>query len=130
MRIWLIDDDSLTNMIHEAVVKRFDPKVEVEVFNEAQLAMLALENETLPLPDIILLDLNMPVMDGWGFLERYENLCRKVPICVVSSSIDPLEILDVKGFPSVVNYITKPLRVHHLEEVIKESIPNTLPASK
>ena len=71
------------------------------------------------IPDIILLDVNMPIMDGWQFLDEFEKLDspKKIVIYVVSSSIDPRDMNRVKNYKSVANYIIKPITVETLERI-------------
>jgi CheY-like chemotaxis protein len=73
------------------------------------------------LPDIILLDLNMPVLDGIQFLEEFVKVpCKKkIIIYVVSSSVDPEDVLRVKSFESVSDYIVKPVSVEKLKNILK-----------
>lgn len=72
------------------------------------------------LPDVILLDLNMPVLDGIQFLEEFTKVpCKKkIIIYVVSSSVDPEDILRAKSFENVSDYIVKPISVEKLKEIL------------
>lgn len=73
------------------------------------------------LPDVILLDLNMPILDGIQFLEEFTKVpCKKkIIIYVVSSSVDPEDILRAKSFDNVSDYIVKPISVEKLKEILK-----------
>jgi CheY-like chemotaxis protein len=74
------------------------------------------------LPDVILLDINMPIMDGWDFLEWYkvnkEGFARKIPVFMVSSSIDWRDIERAKSYDSVMDYISKPLTEGNFFEIV------------
>ena len=74
-------------------------------------------------PEIILLDLNMPVMDGWNFLREFAQIKapRKIPttIYVVSSSIDPKEIEKAKSYSLVTDYLIKPVDLQEFEAIFK-----------
>jgi CheY-like chemotaxis protein len=65
------------------------------------------------LPDIILLDINMPVMDGWGFMERYveimPRLGKKIVVYMVSSSINDEDIKRAKSISQISDYVIKPV---------------------
>ncbi len=74
------------------------------------------------LPDVILLDLNMPILDGIQFLEEFIKIpCKKkIIIYVVSSSVDPEDIQLAKSFKNVSDYIVKPISVKKLKEILKD----------
>lgn len=71
------------------------------------------------LPEIILLDLNMPVMDGWEFLDEFTQIPvkQKVVIYIVTSSIDPADFKRANKY-SINNYIVKPITVDTLSEIL------------
>ncbi len=73
-----------------------------------------------PLPDLILLDINMPVVDGWQFLEALAALPkpREVPVVMLTSSIDPEDMARARRFPAVKGFFSKPLSASILEQVL------------
>lgn len=72
------------------------------------------------MPEIILLDLNMPILDGWGFLDEIINieLPKTVTIFIVSSSIDPIDLQKAKEYSQVSNFIVKPVTVENLKKIL------------
>jgi CheY-like chemotaxis protein len=74
------------------------------------------------LPDIIFLDLSMPVMDGWEFLEEYSqlrcSLSKNISLFIVSSSISPEEVERSKTYAAVTDFLIKPLRAGKIEELL------------
>lgn len=74
------------------------------------------------LPDVILLDLNMPIMDGWQFLDEFVKIsCPKpVTIYIVTSSIDPADVERAKSYSSVNNYLVKPITSNNLKDALKD----------
>ncbi|MFT6828560.1 MAG: CheY-like chemotaxis protein, partial [Roseivirga sp.] len=74
------------------------------------------------LPEIILLDLNMPVMDGWQFLDQFVQIPtkKKTTIYIVTSSIDPEDLNRAKSYEAVTNYLVKPINIDTLTEILKD----------
>jgi CheY-like chemotaxis protein len=107
-RFYLIDDDSIFVFLTRKTLQVANLSTDLTVFEDGQKALLDLElsaNQPGLLPDIIFLDLNMPVLDGWGFLDKYQQLAplmsKKIAIYIVSSSISPSELERSQGIPVV-----------------------------
>jgi CheY-like chemotaxis protein len=123
-RVLLIDDNDIDNFINERMIttNSFSKLVIVKNSGESALQFLS-ENSDNPevLPQIIFLDLNMPVMDGFGFLEQYENLPESIrktcKVIVLSSSISPEDINRASTNQYVVKYVNKPLNEKYLEAI-------------
>lgn len=126
--ILLIDDEDITNFLHQSLIKKLNIDVKVDIAKNGQMALDYLNSEGQftenppPHPGLILLDINMPVMNGWEFLERYEqipeNRKAKIVLAMVSSSINPDDINRAKDLSDVNSYIKKPLTKETLEEFI------------
>jgi CheY-like chemotaxis protein len=120
-RVLLIDDNDIDNFINERMITttNFSQTVIVKASAEDALEYLRkLGDDTNQLPQVIFLDLNMPVVDGFGFLASYEALpdalkkfCK---IVVLSSSISPEDINRASTNPYVLKYINKPLNDKYL----------------
>ncbi|WP_339650564.1 response regulator [uncultured Maribacter sp.] len=94
------------------------------VYNNGQEAVDGLKEiikEKGTLPDVIFLDLNMPIMNGWEFLEEYENcsydISKKTNIYIISSSVDPRDLERVKQYNKVDSYILKPITPDDLGKI-------------
>ncbi|GAA0718021.1 response regulator [Aquimarina litoralis] len=119
----VIDDDPIFVFGIKKVMQLIDFCEGILVFKNGQEALdnlKAIISAKEQLPDIILLDLNMPILDGWQFLEEFIKIpCnKKILIYVVSSSVDPEDVLRAKSYESVSEYIVKPISVAKLKEVL------------
>lgn len=75
------------------------------------------------IPDVILLDINMPIMDGWEFLDEFIKIesHKLITIYIVSSSIDPVDLNRAKRYENVTNYIIKPISLKTLKSIMVEA---------
>jgi two-component system chemotaxis response regulator CheY len=127
-RVFIIDDDPIHQRIAQIMISKHNLFDEYFSYTEAQKALDFLEEnkkneETLP--DVILLDLNMPVIDGWDFLETFETLIKEfkkdIQVFIVSSSVDEKDVLRSKTYVAVKGFISKPLSPDIIRS-IKEAI--------
>jgi len=117
---YIIDDDKLSIKLMSMLISKNEFCEEIISFSNPQLALDELKkncNIPLNLPDVILLDLNMPILDGWQFLDEFILLpiCKEICIFIVSSSIDPYDIEMAKEYDMVKSYIMKPITSKKLE---------------
>lgn len=126
---YIIDDDKLTMRLTTILISKNNFCEEIESFSNAQNALDVLSKNALnhsALPDTILLDLNMPIMDGWQFLDDFIELKieKKIYIFIMTSSIDPIDIEKAKQYNIVQEYIEKPISLKKLD-VLSLLISNT-----
>ena len=119
----LIDDSDIDNMVNKRVVQKAGLSSDITVKNSAQSAIEYLkeiaENDTERIPGVIFLDIRMPQIDGFGFLELFEELPEaihnKSEIVMLSSSIDAADYRKAMDNRFVKQFLNKPL---HKESVI------------
>jgi CheY-like chemotaxis protein len=123
MEIFIVDDDLIQRMIVSKMIKIIDPTLLTTQCENGKigLAMLGQHRDSSH-EIIVLLDLNMPILDGWGFLEQIEksdfyNL-HQLSIYIVSSSIDESDISKASQYGFVKNFLHKPLSREDLNTVI------------
>lgn len=123
-RIALIDDDPIINLIHTKIISR-STDFPVMVYTNAQKAVEQfcswLGSEPELLPDVIFLDINMPVMDGWEFLDAFQKMpaviFEKCKVFMLTSSIDSDDIEKSKQYRMVYDFISKPLTPEKLNAI-------------
>ncbi|CAG5068173.1 Regulator of RpoS [Dyadobacter sp. CECT 9623] len=123
--LWVVDDDEIYRFAVNIIIDRSAIAKQTNYFNNGQLAIDAFnENLSTPdkLPDLILLDLNMPVLDGWQFLDAVGKLLptvqKKVHIFLVSSSNDEEDFARAQSLSEVQDLIVKPLTPKVLAEIL------------
>ena len=116
--ILLIDDDFTTNFLHQKIISKTEIDAPVAVTNNASegIDKLLELNETINDRSalvLVFLDLNMPLLDGWGFLEIFKDmkLNFKINLFIVSASISPDDKARAKSYPQVNGYLQKHLNV-------------------
>lgn len=116
-KVFLVDDDKIYLYVTQQNFHKKFPQIAVYSFMSGQEALIALESN---IPDILFLDLNMPVMDGWEFLEELSK--KKLPqypdIYITTSSIDIFDKEKAANHPLVKGYIEKPLTVEKISKVL------------
>lgn len=125
-KVFLIDDDDIYVFLTKKTILKVMQDVDVEVFSDGLQALNHLKkvkDEAALLPDVIFLDLNMPVMDGWEFLKEYQEIyqsfARTNELYIVSSSISPHEMERSKSIPVVSEFIIKPLVKEKFLEILE-----------
>ena len=129
--IIVIDDYSINLKVAQIVIKHNGFFKNIALFSEAELALEYLinhQNDKLNLPGFILLDLNMPVMDEWQFLDEFEKLLPlligEISIYILSSSTDVHDINRSKQYKSIRGFFTKPLIPEMLSEIRTKNLSN------
>ena len=123
----LVDDDDISVFLTTKIIEQTNLVDLIKVFGNGLDAINFLKenkNNVDALPDIILLDLSMPIMNGWQFLEKYNKLNptigKKITIYICSSSISPDDITRAKTISEVSDYIIKPITKDKLIDLIKK----------
>lgn len=121
----LVDDDDTFVFITKKIIEKSDFVKEIKVFGNGLAALNYIKeniNSEYKLPDVILLDLTMPIMDGWEFLDEFTNLetqkTNKIIIYICSSSISPHDIIKAEKISMVSDFIIKPLTKDKFSEII------------
>jgi len=122
--ILLVDDDPDDNMFHQIILEEMDIVDKIEIAINGVEAISYLKKEGQAPPDVIFLDINMPKMNGWEFLEQYKHLDTKqkarVVIVILTTSANPDDLKKAKQIQEVTGFETKPLSKEMMTELLKE----------
>jgi CheY-like chemotaxis protein len=126
--VMLIDDNEIDNFINQKMIEGCNFADKVYVHTSARSALEFLQNiernENFPrelIPQVIFLDISMPMMDGFQFLDEFEKLSGNIrdglKIMLLTSSINPLDQQKSTSIPAIANYMNKPLTKDHLSNL-------------
>ncbi len=127
-KVLCVDDDSISLTISQLLLKRTGFAADVDTAIDGSDALdyfeklfAANSSPAEAAPELILLDINMPVMNGWDFLQEYMPIyASRLPatkIVILSSTIDPEDFALAKQYPVVIQFISKPLSIENLDEL-------------
>jgi len=123
----VVDDDYVNNMICRKIIKKVSPEMDVQEFLDPDTALVYIKStySKTDAPDAVLfLDINMPIITGWEFLEAFERFDTRVKehlkIYMLSSSVAPGDKERAANNKNVVDYIEKPLSVEVINSILKE----------
>jgi CheY-like chemotaxis protein len=126
-KILCVDDDPITLMLCKKVIAKANFSDNIESAKDGSEALQFFhsviddDKKSDNYPQLVFLDLNMPIMDGWEFLDEFsKNLTASFPktkIIVLSSSVDPKDINKSKNYPMVLDFLPKPITVEMLNNI-------------
>ncbi|MBD8488859.1 response regulator [Echinicola sp. CAU 1574] len=123
--ILLVDDDEPTNFINEIIIKRTECTENVVAVQSGFAAidyLIGVEEGKNLQPDLIFLDINMPAMNGWEFLEEYRKLPEhqkvKNIIIMLTTSLNPDDDAKARTFEEICRYESKPLTADKIQNII------------
>lgn len=136
--VLLVDDDKGTNFINQMIIKKADIANHVQTVLNGKEALDFITNKgvyektgnVFPQPMLTLLDINMPVMDGWEFLEAYhaldDNQKGKIIIIMLTTSLNPDDKTRADEISEISDFKSKPLTLETVDEIMKTHFPDYL----
>ena len=134
--ILLVDDDEPTNFLNKMAVEELTCTNHIKIIPGAREALdyLACSGQPAPLnrdcpsPEIIFLDINMPAMDGWEFLEQYRQLKKErrnqVIVVMLTTSLFQEDMIRAQGIPEITAFENKPLTPEKLKKILMSHFDN------
>lgn len=123
----VIDNDPIYLFTLKKTLELMNGFTQLQMFEDGRRAITFLQQhiaEPAEFPDIIFLDINMPVLDGWGFIEEFNDMSKSIPhqvnLYLLTSSIDDEDRERALSYPCVSGYRIKPLSHQELEELLSE----------
>ena len=124
--LFIIDDDEIFVFLAMKIIQSTGLVEKVQVFKDGEEGiefLKSIADDQSQWPEIVLLDLNMPVMDGWEFLEEYNQLkpdmLSEIRLYLASSSISPHDIERSKAIKTVTDFIIKPFEKERFIDMLK-----------
>ena len=125
VNVFVIDDDDIYQFTIAVTLRSIPAVGSTSTFSDGAEALeyiVVHQNDEDKLPDIIFLDINMPVMDGFQFMEEFVELLpslkKSIKVYMVSSSMDPKDIKRAKRIDEISDYLIKPLNSADIKEII------------
>lgn len=117
----LIDDDEINNFINRKLLTRYDHDLAIMEYIVAREALDHLRNPDNASPDIILLDINMPEMNGWEFIGEFAKLnLNETRVIMLTSSIDQRDEEKANSFAEVSGFFSKPLDNSKIQKILDD----------
>lgn len=124
-RVWIIDDDDLYVFICKKMLNKLGLENDmIECFPNGKAGLDTIKNrdDKNMLPSLILLDINMPIMNGWDFLDEIDPYLKKMPedltITILSSSVEPFDKAKALSYSEINDYISKPVHIEDLKRFL------------
>lgn len=119
--IFLIDDSDIDLFVQRRLIELNNLATNIIAYNSPSVALTELENREVQGSSLVLLDLNMPLLDGFGFLDKFNHShnSKKVKVIVLTSSSSSLDREKATQYENVIDFISKPLNEKGLSIIRK-----------
>lgn len=122
--ICVIDDNDVYQFVMKNSINKLNPNIKILAYLNGEEGIQSLKKmiaDQQPLPDVILLDINMPIMDGWEFMNEFikikSQMQQVMPIYLTTSSLDASDIDKAKKYEDITGFLSKPIDRHTLLKI-------------
>ena len=115
--LYLVDDQKIVNFVNQKVIESAGIPCGIKSFEDPQQALKQLKHHV---PDYILIDIQMPEVDGWQFLKSLQQLRCRSKVVMVTSSTSRIDRQKAAAFSLVVDYVVKPLSVEQVKKLSEQ----------
>lgn len=117
----IIDDDPVSVFGFSKLLSLINKDIKPRIYPNAYTALedFKSHNDQTEIPELIFLDINMPVMDAWQFMHEFNALQIPSRVVIISSSVDPADINKSRLYDNIIGYLEKPSSVNAIREVLQ-----------
>jgi response regulator of citrate/malate metabolism len=128
LNVLIVDDDQMITLLHKVMVTKNKICASPFLFNNGKESLDFLLNEYKPEERyLVLLDINMPVLNGWEFLDeiKTKEFSKEIMVIIVTSSVNSNDKVKAKNYPQVIGFLEKPLRTDSCNYI--KTLPELVP---
>lgn len=126
MKFFLVDDEYISNFINRRLITNIDASVQTKEFTDSEEAYSLLEYEK---PDLIFLDINMPVMSGWDFLDKMKADGLNYDVVILTSSVNTIDHKHSLNYHNIIGYVEKPATIANMMPYVLDKVAASIEAS-
>ncbi|MFT4832529.1 MAG: CheY-like chemotaxis protein [Psychroserpens sp.] len=118
-KIVLVDDDPIIQYVHLRILKKYSPQAIMQFEDGSAALDYFVGKKAEGSPHLVLLDINMPILGGWEFLDAVyqQGLSGNMSVIILTSSVDILDMERAKMYNNIVNFVQKPLTVEKVNSI-------------